>query len=29
MFGLPAAATKVGNQSSPEMMLFSTLPADT
>ena len=29
MFGLPAAATKVGNQSSPEMMPFSTLPAGT
>ena len=29
MFGLPAAATKVGNQSSPEMIPFSTLPAGT
>ena len=29
MFGLPAAARKVGNQSSPEMMPFSTLPAGT
>src|SRR6476646_760036 len=27
MFGLPAAATKVGNQSSPEMIAFSTFPA--
>ena len=29
MFGLPAAATRVGNQSRPEMMPFSTLPAGT
>ncbi len=29
MFGLPAAATKVGNQSSPEKIPFSTLPAGT
>ena len=29
MFGLPAAARNVGNQSSPEMMPFSTLPAGT
>ncbi len=29
MFGLPAAATNVGNQSMPETMLFSTLPAGT
>ena len=29
MFGLPAAATKVGNQSSPEMIPFSTFPAGT
>ena len=29
MFGLPAAATKVGNQSSPDMSPFSTLPAGT
>src|SRR6266581_3017809 len=29
MFGSPAAARKVGNQSSPEMMPFSTLPAGT
>ena len=29
MFGLPAAASSVGNQSSPEMMPFSTLPAGT
>src|SRR5271169_634916 len=29
MFGLPAAATKVGNQSSPETIPFSTLPAGT
>src|ERR1700722_8103771 len=27
MLGLPAAANKVGNQSSPEMMPFSILPA--
>ena len=27
MFGLPAAARNVGNQSSPDMMPFSTLPA--
>src|ERR1700748_1836189 len=26
MFGLPAAATRVGNQSIPEKMPFSTLP---
>src|SRR6516164_382231 len=29
MFGLPAAATKVGNQSRPDTMAFSTLPAGT
>src|SRR5262245_56582088 len=29
MFELPAAATRVGNQSSPEMSPFSTLPAGT
>src|SRR5258705_3610081 len=29
MLGLPAAATRVGNQSSPEVMPFSTLPAGT
>src|SRR5436853_7849713 len=29
MFGLPAAARNVGNQSSPEIMPFSTLPAGT
>src|SRR6202047_2932786 len=29
MLGLPAAARKVGNQSRPEMMPFSTLPAGT
>ena len=29
MLGLPAAATKVGNQSRPDMMPFSTLPAGT
>ena len=29
MLGLPAAATKVGNQSRPETMPFSTLPAGT
>src|SRR5215813_3384055 len=29
MFGFPAAATKVGNQSNPDTMLFSTLPAGT
>ena len=29
MLGLPAAASRVGNQSSPEMMPFSTLPAGT
>ena len=29
MFGLPAAAQNVGNQSSPETMPFSTLPAGT
>src|ERR1700683_2549634 len=29
MFGLPAAATKVGSQSRPETMPFSTLPAGT
>src|ERR1700722_8252601 len=29
MFGLPAAATNVGNQSSPETIPFSTLPAGT
>jgi hypothetical protein len=29
VFGLPGVATKVGNQSNPEMMPFSTLPAGT
>ncbi len=29
MFGLPAAATNVGNQSMPDTMPFSTLPAGT
>ena len=29
MFGSPAAATKVGNQSRPDMMLLSILPAGT
>ena len=29
MFGLPAAARNVGNQSSPDMIPFSTLPAGT
>ena len=29
MFGLPAAARKVGNQSMPEMMPFCTVPAGT
>jgi len=29
MLGLPAAATNVGNQSSPEIIPFSTLPAGT
>src|SRR5258707_6041941 len=29
MFGSPAAATNVGNQSSPEMMPFSTFPGGT
>ena len=29
MFGSPAAATSVGNQSSPDMMPFSILPAGT
>src|SRR5580704_11833674 len=29
MFGLPAAATSVGNQSSPGVILFSTFPAGT
>ena len=29
MFGLPAAATSVGNQSRPDMIPFSTVPAGT